>query len=64
MIGCSGTRDYQLTFSLTQCWSGLRHIAGMNTCTQIYAHRNTWCKAYPMKTKEEAHHSLSLLFLH
>ena len=35
-----------------------------NTCTQIYVHRNTWCKAYPMKTKGEAHHSLSLLFLH
>ena len=33
-----------------------------NTCTQIYTHRNTWCKAYPMKTKEEAHHLLSLLF--
>ena len=24
-----------------------------NTCTQIYMHRNTWCKAYPMKTKEK-----------
>ena len=35
-----------------------------NTCAQIYAHRNTWCKAYPMKAKGEAHHSLSLLFLH
>ena len=35
-----------------------------NTCMQIYAHRNTWCKAYPMKTKGEAHHSLSFLILH
>ena len=35
-----------------------------NTCTQVSAHRNTWCKAYPMKTKGEAHHLLSLLFLH
>ena len=35
-----------------------------NTCVQIYAHRNTWCKAYPMKTKGEAHHSLFLLFSH
>ena len=34
-----------------------------NTCTQVYAHRNTWCKAYPMKTKGEVHHSLSFLFL-
>ena len=33
-----------------------------NTCAQIYAHRNTWCKVHPMKTKGEAHHSLSLLF--
>ena len=35
-----------------------------NTCMQIYTHRNTWCKAYPMKTNGEAHHSLSLLFSH
>ena len=35
-----------------------------NTCMQIYAHRNTCCKAYPMKTKGEAHHLLSSLFLH
>ena len=35
-----------------------------NTCTQVYAHRNVWCKVYPMKTKGEAHHSLSLLFSH
>ena len=35
-----------------------------NTCAQIYMHRNTWCKAYLMKTKGEAHHSLSLLFSH
>ena len=35
-----------------------------NTCAQVYAHRKTWCKAYPMKTKGEVHHSLSLLFLH
>ena len=32
------------------------------TCEQIYTHSNTWCKAYPTKTKGEAHHSLSLLF--
>ena len=36
----------------------------VNTCVQIYVHRNTRCKAYPMKTKGEAHHSLSLLFSH
>ena len=35
-----------------------------NTCAQIYAHQNTWCKAYPMKTRGEVHHLLSLLFLH
>ena len=26
MIGCSDTRDYQLTFSLIQCWSGFDRI--------------------------------------
>ena len=35
-----------------------------NTCTQVHAHGNTWYKAYPMKTKGEAHHLLSLLFSH
>ena len=29
---------------------------------QVYAHRNTWCKAYPMAKKSEAHETLSLLF--
>ena len=28
MIRCSDTRDYQPTFSLIQCWSGLSHITG------------------------------------
>ena len=27
MIRCSDTRGSQLTFSLTQCWLGLSHIA-------------------------------------
>ena len=35
-----------------------------NTCAQVHTHRNMWCKAYPMKTNGEVHHSLSLLFLH
>ena len=35
-----------------------------NTCAQVYAHRNMWCKTYPMRRKGEAHHLLSLLFSH
>ena len=31
---------------------GIKSYRG-NTCTQVYAHRNTWCKAYPMKPKEK-----------
>ena len=31
-------------------------------CAQVYAHRNTWCKAYPMAKKCDAHETLSLLF--
>ena len=33
-----------------------------NNYAQVFAHRNTWCKAYPMKTKGQAHEALSLLF--
>ena len=33
-----------------------------NRYTQVYAHRNTWCKAYPMAKKSDAHVTLSLLF--
>ena len=32
MIGCSDTRISQLTFSLTQCWSGLSHVVGTLVC--------------------------------
>ena len=35
-----------------------------NTCAQVYAHRNPWCKAYLIKIKGEAHRSLSLLVSH
>ena len=35
-----------------------------NTCAQVYAHRNTWCKMYPIKTKVEVQYLLSLLFSH
>ena len=33
-----------------------------NRYAQIYAHRNTWCKAFPMAKKSDAHETLSLLF--
>ena len=33
-----------------------------NKYAQVYAHRNTWCKAYAMATKSDAHETLSLLF--
>ena len=33
-----------------------------NKYAQVYAHRNTWCKAYPMTRKSNAHETLSLLF--
>ena len=32
-----------------------------NRYAQVYAQRNTWCKAYPM-AKSDAHKTLSLLF--
>ena len=34
----------------------------VNRYAQVYAHRNTWCKAYPMAKKSHAHETLSLLF--
>ena len=33
-----------------------------NKYAQVYAHKNTWCKAYPMAKKSDAHETLSLLF--
>ena len=33
-----------------------------NKYAEIYAYRNTWCKAYPMANKSDAHEILSLLF--
>ena len=33
-----------------------------NNYAQVLLHRNTWCKAYPMKTKGQEHEALSLLF--
>ena len=33
-----------------------------NNYAQVFARRNTWCKAYPMKMKGQAHEALSLLF--
>ena len=33
-----------------------------NKYAQLYAHRSTWCKAYPMARKSNAHETLSLLF--
>ena len=33
-----------------------------NKYAQVYAHWNTWCKAYPMARKSNAHETLSLLF--
>ena len=33
-----------------------------NKYAQAYAHRNTWCKAYPMTKKSDAHETLLLLF--
>ena len=33
-----------------------------NRYAQVYAHRNTWCKAYPMAKKSDAHETLSLSF--
>ena len=33
-----------------------------NKYAQVYAHRNTWCKAYPMAKKSAAHEILSFLF--
>ena len=42
---------------------GIKSHCG-NTCAQVYANRNTWCKVYPMKTKGEAYHSLTLFVSH
>jgi hypothetical protein len=33
-----------------------------NTCAEVFVHRNGWKRAYPMKTKSQAHEALSLLF--
>ena len=34
-----------------------------NKYAQVYSHRSTWCKAYPMARTSEAHETLSLLFV-
>ena len=41
--------------------SGIASHRG-NNYALVFAHRNTWCKACPMKTKGQAHEALSLLF--
>ena len=33
-----------------------------NTCAEVYCARNGWKRAFPMKTKAQAHETLSLLF--
>ena len=33
-----------------------------NNYAEVFVHRNTWRKAYPMKTKAQVHEALSLLF--
>jgi hypothetical protein len=33
-----------------------------NTCAQIYVNNLEWCRAYPLRTKGDAHTSLDLLF--
>ena len=34
----------------------------MNTCAEVYVHRNGWKRAYPMRSKADTHETLSLLF--
>ena len=34
----------------------------MNKCAQVFSMPNGWCRAYPMRTKSQAHEALSLLF--
>ena len=41
--------------------SGIASHRG-NNYVQVFTHHNTWCKAYPMKTKGQTHKALSLLF--
>ena len=60
MIECSGTGDCLLICLLTHLRQGLLHTGEINA--QVYAHRNTWCKAYPMTKKSDAHETWSLLF--
>jgi hypothetical protein len=33
-----------------------------NVCTQIFVNDLEWCRAYPLRTKGDAHTSLDLLF--
>ena len=33
-----------------------------NKHAKVYAHRNTWCKAYPMGRKSDADEEISVLF--
>ena len=47
---------------LTPLRKGLFHTGGTDML-QVYARRNTWCKASPMVKKSEAHETLSLLFV-
>ena len=60
MIECSGTGDCLLICSDTLEAEIVSHRG--NKYAQVYAHRNTWCKAYPMAKKSDAHETLSLLF--
>ena len=41
--------------------SGIASHRG-NNYARVFAHHNTWCKAYPMKTKGQVYEALSLLF--
>ena len=42
-------------FSETQCCRS-------NTCAEVYCARNGWKRAFPMRSKAQAHETLSLLF--
>ena len=61
MIECSGTGDWLLICLLTPIDAGIVSHRG-NRYAQVYAHRNTWRKAYPMEKKSDAHETLALMF--
>ena len=58
------TNDRMLWYRRLICSLTLTGIVSHrgNKHAQVYAHRNTWCKAYPMAKKSGAHETLSLLF--